>query len=241
MIKNKIKYLLKSTLFYPDHIGGYVRNLYFWKYVQKLPLEDFNCVLDAGCGSGKYAKKIAKKYSHLKIDACDIKKHDSWNTHSKNISFQQLDLVELKKENYYDFCYSIEVLEHIPNNRKVLENIYKSLKTGGYFYLHTPSKNDKRIFPKRFFKEFDDWAEEEHIGEIYDLEELKEIINSVGFEIIKTRETFGFWGNFAWEIDRITDGYIFLKIILMPLLKLFAYFDVMFSKKGGGILILAKK
>ena len=76
---------------------------------------------------------------------------------------------------------------------------------------------------------------------MYDLEELKEIINSIGFKIIKVRETFDFWGSFAWEIDRITDKYIFLKIILMPLLKLFAHLDVMFSKKGGGILILARK
>lgn len=241
MIKNKIKYLLKFTPFYPYHIGGYVRNLYFWKYVQKLPLENFSYVLDAGCGNGEYARKIVKKYPYLKIDACDIKKHNSWNTYHRNINFQQLDLLEIKKENYYDFCYSIEVLEHIPNNRKVLENIYKSLKTGGYFYVHTPSKNDKRIFPEKFFKEFDNWAEEEHIGEMYDLKELKEIINSVGFKIIKTRETFGFLGSFVWEIDRITDRYIFLKIILMPLLKLFAYFDIIFSRKGRGILILVKK
>ena len=54
---------------------------------------------------------------------------------------------------------------------------------------------------------------------MYDLEELKEAVSSVGFEIIKVRKTFGFWGSFAWEIDRITNKYIFLKIILMPLLK----------------------
>jgi len=101
MIKNEIKHLLKFTPFYPDHIGGYVRNLYFWRYVQKLPLKDFSYVLDAGCGSGKYTKKIAKKYPHLKIDACDIKKHNNWSTRFKNIGFQQLDLLELKKENYY--------------------------------------------------------------------------------------------------------------------------------------------
>lgn len=232
---------MKFTPFYPDHIGEYIRNLHFWKCVKKLPVENFTCILDAGCGNGTYAKKVAVKYPYLKISACDLKKHNEWNAGFKNINFQQLDLLELKKENYYDFCYSIEVLEHIPNNWKVLENIYKSLKTGGYFYLHIPSKNDRRIFPKKFFKEFDSWAEEEHIGEMYDLEELKQIINSVGFKILKARETFGFWGNFVWEIDRITDRYIFLKIILMPLLKLFACLDMMFSKKGGGILILARK
>lgn len=241
IIKNKIEYLLKFTPFYPYHIGDYVRNLHFWKCVKKLPIENFTCILDAGCGNGAYTKKVAEKYSHLKIDACDLKKHKGWNNDFKNIDFQQLDLLKLKKENHYDFCYSIDVLEHIPNNQKVLENIYKSLKTGGYFFLHTPSKNDERIFPKRFFKEFDKWLEEEHIGEMYNLKELEKVANSVSFKTIKAFETFGLLGSFAWEIDRITDKCKPLKIVLAPLLKLLAHLDVKFSKKGKGILILARK
>jgi 2-polyprenyl-3-methyl-5-hydroxy-6-metoxy-1,4-benzoquinol methylase len=116
MIENKIKYLLKFTPFYQYHIRDYVRNLHFLKCVKKLPVENFTCILDAGCGNGTYAKKVAKKYSHLKIDACDLKGHEERNVGSKNINFQQLDLLELRKENYYDFCYNIDVLEHTPNN-----------------------------------------------------------------------------------------------------------------------------
>lgn len=242
MIKNKIKYLLKLTPFYPYHIGGYVRNLHFWKCVEKLPVENFACILDAGCGNGTYAKKVAVKYPYLKIDACDLKRHKEWDADTKNINFQQLNLLELEKENHYDFCYNIDVLEHIPNNQKVLENIYKSLKTGGYFFLHMPSKNtDERIFPKRFFRDFDKWLEEEHIGEMYDLKELEKIMDSIGFKMIKTCETFGFLGSFAWEIDRVTDKCKLLKVVLAPLLKFIAHLDVKFSKKGKGILILARK
>lgn len=75
---------------------------------------------------------------------------------------------------------------------------------------------------------------------MYRLEELKDIITSIGFGIIEARETFGFFGSFAWEVDRMTDKYVFLKIVLMPLLKFFAHLDVK-SRKGGGILILARK
>ena len=133
-------------------------------------------------------------------------------------------------------------LVHIPNNQKVLENIYKSLKTGGYFFLHMPSKNtDERIFPKRFFKDFDKWLEKEHIGEMYDLKELERMLNFIGFKTIEFCETFGFLGSFAWEIDRITDKCKLLKVVLAPLLKFIAHLDVRFSKNGKGILILARK
>ena len=76
---------------------------------------------------------------------------------------------------------------------------------------------------------------------MYKLEGLKDVMSSIGFETIEVRETFSFFGSFAWEIDRITDKYVFLKIVLMPLLKFFAHPDVKFSRKGSGILILAMK
>jgi len=138
-------------------------------------------------------------------------------------------------------CLSIDVLEHIPGNIRVLKNIYKALKPNGYFYLHMPSRVQKRIFPEKLFIEFEDWTREEHIGEMYKLEELVGIITSIGFEVIEARRTFDFLGKFAWEVDRITDRSPFLKIISMPLLKFLSHLDVRFSREGNGILILCRK
>jgi hypothetical protein len=60
-----------------------------------------------------------------------------------------------------------------------------------------PSKNDERIFPKRFFKKFDKWLEEEHTGEMYDIKKLERMVNSIGLKTIEAYETFGFCGSFA--------------------------------------------
>jgi len=206
-----------------------------------LPVKNFIYVLDAGCGGGEYAKKLAIKYPHLKISAYDIKGSKLWNKHPKNVNFKQMDLLKLGAENCYDFCLSIDVLEHIPGNIRVLKNIYKALKFNGYFYLHMPSRVQKRIFPEKFFREFEDWEKEEHTGEMYKLEELMSMITSAGFEVIEARKTFDFWGKFAWEVDRITDKLLFLKVILMPLLKFLSQLDVKFSREGNGILILGRK
>ncbi len=192
-------------------------------------------------GGGEYAKNIAMKYPQLMIDAYDIKNYKSWDYKPKNVNFMQKDLLKLKQENYYNLIYSIDVLEHIKENKKVLENIYRALEPGGYFYLHMPAKKQVRILPEKFFKNFENWAKEEHIGEMYKLEELNEIVSYIGFEIVESRETFSRFGSFAWEIDRITDKHIILKILLMPLLKLFGYLDIWFLGKGNGILIISTK
>lgn len=239
LARTVIKRFLKFTPFYPTHIGDYIRNIYFSKCTESLPWKDFSRILDSGCGHGQYAKKLAIRHPHLKIDAYDIRKYKSWDDAPKNLRFRQKDLLKLTDQNCYDFCLNIDVLEHISENHKVIENIRKALKIGGYFYLHMPGKSESRIFPEKFFREFDDWAKEEHVGEMYELDEIKETVVSIGFEIVEARETFGLLGSFAWEIDRITDKHIFLKIILMPLLKLLSHLDAKCSRKGGGVLVLA--
>lgn len=71
---------------------------------------------------------------------------------------------------------------------------------------------------------------------------MKNIFRSTGFTIIEAHNTFGFCGKLAWELDRITDGRSILKTLLMPLLKVFAHFDLKFPKHtGNGILVLGMK
>ena len=242
-IKEIIKGSLSHTPFCPVHIGKYIRKKYFFKYLQMLPITTFHEVLDAGCGSGEFAIKLAVTYPQLKVTGYDVKELASWNKSPKNIQIRQQDLLKLSEENYYDFCLCIDVLEHIHGNHRVLENIYRSLKHDGYFYLHMPARRQQRLFPRKYFKKFEKWAEKEHIGEQYTLEEMKSILKYIGFTIVEAHSTFGFWGKLAWELDRITDKKITFKILLTPLLRAFSHFELCFPPKytGNGILVVGKK
>ncbi len=227
------------------HLGQYIRILYFRKEIKNIR---FNAVLDTGCGSGVYTFYLAKRYPQIRIDACDLNE-DAINSCKKlqkttsfnNINFYTMDLKNLEAKNQYDFVYSIDVLEHIKSNKKVIENIYNSLKDGGKFYLHMPGKVQRRIFPEKYFSNFNKWAKEEHIGEHYNLEELRELMNNIGFKIIKSRYTFGLFGKLAWELDRLTDSHRRIKLCLMPLLKIFGRIDTIMKNKNGNILIIGEK
>ncbi|KAF5434013.1 2-polyprenyl-3-methyl-5-hydroxy-6-metoxy-1,4-benzoquinol methylase [Candidatus Methanophagaceae archaeon] len=241
-LKPIAKNLLVHTPYYPVHIGNYIRSLYFQKYLGQLPVEKVTNVLDAGCGGGQYAIKMAKRFPWIVIIAMDIKVQKFQSNCPSNFFFRQGNLLELKDKDTYDFVYCIDVLEHIPNNTQVIERFYQALKNGGYLYLHMPYDiGKKRIFPDKFFAEFNTWAEEEHIGGQYTLDEMKSILHKIGFEIIAAENTFGFMGELAWELDRVTDKRIALKIFLMPLLKLLGQVSVNIKHTSGNILVLARK
>lgn len=234
--------LLDYTFFSPVHIGYYIRNLYFWKSINKLPMGTFKKVLDAGCGPGSYALQIANAFPSIEVHAVDIKKFPISKNVPSNCIFLQSDLRSLNSADTYDFIYSIDVLEHIPDNNKVLQNFYNALKSKGYLFIHIPDENNvTRIFPKKFFTEFDKWKEEEHIGEHYTLHQLESLIKSMGFSIISAEYTFGFLGQLAWELDRLTDHKIAIKIILMPILKVLSQISVRCKHSKGNILIVAQK
>lgn len=233
---------LRKRLFSPVHIGAYIRELHFWRELRHLPVLRFRRVLDAGCGPGVLAMKLARRYAHMEVAGYDLKSEFIKDNLPSNLRLEHRDLLDLREHEKYDFVYSIDVLEHIPDNERVVQNIWYALKDGGYFFLHMPRDNSKkRIFPKRFFREFDSWCQKEHIGEQYQLKEAMDMLEKHGFRIFTATESFGYFGRMAWELDRVTDGIMPLKIAVMPFLKVLARWAVVCPVGPGGILLVGRK
>lgn len=231
---------LIPSLFITTHMGSYIRFLYFKKYLKKLPLENFKLILDAGCGRGEYSLYMAHLFPGKKIYAVDNEVTNFPQNPPQNAVFKRADLRRLDEEATYDFIYSIDVLEHIPENIEVLRSFGSALKYNGYLYLHMPyEKNRKYILPRKLFAEYEEWTNKEHIGQQYDLEEIKQRLEEIGFEIVWSEYSFGFLGQLAWELDKITRGKI--RVLLTPLLKFFAYAATVTKHKQGNILVVAQK
>ena len=112
-------------------------------------------VLDAGCGSGRWSRYIAKNVKF--IEAIDpsraiffAKKN---NSDIKNIRFIHagIDNIPFKNESF-DFIFSLGVLHHIPDTQKALSELFKKLKHGGsmliylYYSLDNKSTYYKTLF-----------------------------------------------------------------------------------------------
>lgn len=244
-LKRFLRKLIDRSPFRPVHIGFYTRNLYFKKYMRKLPVADVVDVLDAGCSDGSYALEISRTFPGFKITAVDLYDNDFPDPAAlkdSNITFKQMNLMELNDTGAYDFIYCIDVLEHIEGNRAVIRNLERALKPGGYIYIHIPNdKEYKRILPGRFFREFDKVIDEEHIGEMYTPDQLSRVLQDLGFDVLYSRRTFGLPGKLAWEIDRACNTRFKLRVSLMPILKLLVRLDIMTGHRKGCTLVIAGK
>jgi SAM-dependent methyltransferase len=242
--KQVAKKLLKDTQFEPVHMGGYIRHSYFWREVAKLPVERFQKVLDAGCGSGQYAIEFARRFPHIEVHGVDLRLPQPHQLLPPNCRLRQGDLLNLQESQQYDFIWCIDVLEHIPDNERALISLIAALCYGGFLYLHVPYDNPrKKIFPESWFVGFNEWAEKEHIGEQRPLDEWTAILREAGLKITSAEWTFGFWGELAWEIDRLTDGKPIMKVMSAPILKAIAHVALSQSgsKRRGNVLLVGHK
>jgi SAM-dependent methyltransferase len=95
--------------------------------------------LEIGCGTG-FVLKGLKIFKQLELIGADI--HLEGLKYAKmrlpDIEFVQLDAINIPFHNEFDCIGAFDVLEHITQDELVIQNIYKSLKNNGYFFISVP-------------------------------------------------------------------------------------------------------
>ena len=219
------------------HAGQRIRKMHVFRAIDNIsPLKS---ILDAGCGGGDYILNLAQKHPEstltgieinpIQYQACQTKKQD---LKLDNVNFILGDLTEPIASNKYDFSYSIDVLEHIENDKLALTNIHNALKKGGKFLLHVPLV-EEHIFQK--IKNMP--KQEDHVRDGYDVDDLLCKLTDVGFQIEQKKYTFSrYKGALAWEL------YKMYPYITHPIVMVLGFLDVFTpNKSGGGALIIAEK
>lgn len=234
-------------LFGIPEIGFQIRSIYFKKILtSNLLNKNFKRILDAGSGIGAYTFLLGKTYPQARTTGGDIDKYKLKSCQTmakelslKNVEFNYLDITKISnKKNYYDLIINIDVLEHIDNYELVLVNFSNLLRKGGYLYIHAPQPNQKRLF-----KSLRQWRHEDHAHEGIIKNELEEKLKKLGFGIVLSKETFGFFGKLSWELNHLTLSKSFLIAgLLYPLLMVIANLDLWQNNKNGlSVAVLAKK
>lgn len=104
-------------------------------------------ILDIGCADGTFTKVILEKSKAKKIIAIDVlsssiafaKKRFA---RSEKLSFKIADAHELPfNSKEFDGVFCLEALEHVEDPKKVVSEIYRVLKPGGYAIVLVPSEN----------------------------------------------------------------------------------------------------
>lgn len=195
-------------------------------------------ILEIGCGIGNFSNFLSK-YGNL--TAIDVDNDYLLQAYKELKGRASLGFGDIEKGKYFfgkktfETIVCINVLEHIKDDSKALKNIYNLLSEGGFLVLLVPAH--------QFLYNLIDRS----IGHYrrYQKEDIKRLIKTVGFELIKIRE-LNFLGSLGWFIagklfrdGEVSENKIKLFNIISPI---FLSVENIFEPPiGTSILVIARK
>lgn len=215
-------------------------------------------MLDAGTGFGQYAYYVARHFPHAEIFAVDVKQDYLDNARrffdqtpqGKQVETAWEDLTDLQTDGPFDFILSVDVMEHIEDDRAVFRHFARVLKPGGKVLVNTPSD----LGGSDVHGEEESSFIEEHVRDGYNREELAEKLRTAGLEPIRTLYTYGRYGSLAWRLmikyPILLLNKSMLFVVLLPFYYLFILplglvlhaLDVRQNNETGtGLLMIAEK
>lgn len=235
MHKKIDKYTLKQSEFYDENppispwpglllkyqlLKPYRPKEIYWKNIlDGLEIKKRDRILDIGCGQGLYLARICIHYGckGVGIDASSSSiKYAKDNYGSKNLSYFKADAGNLPfKADSFDKIVSFDLLEHVEDKRKVLQEMTSVLRKEGKIVIHAVNKND--IFTLNWVLEklgYDVYTRAMHQRNLFvESKKLQKDLRELGFRKIKVSHYDAF---FTLGVDE-------LFIVLVAVLKKIGY------------------
>ena len=179
-------------------------------------------VLDAGAGNCLYKHH----FSHTKYESADFCQVDKKYGEITYVC----DLTTIPVEdNRFDLILCSQTLEHVPEPKKVLKELFRVLKPGGSLWLTAPLFYEEHEVPYDFYR--------------YTQYGLKHLLEDAGFSIAKINWLEGYYGTLAYQLreaaralpihpNQYGSGVVgiastFMALFLKPL---FAVLSILFSR-----------
>ena len=171
---------LQETKRKPTKIGVLLGSFFEFN-LQKIPKVRGMRLLEIGCGTGEYLKKMQDKGWQVEglepsVQAAEIAKR---NTDLVYVS--QIESLILPPEKQYDLIIGWTVFEHLHEPIKCLEKMKFHLRSEGFVVLSMPNV---ATFMNRKFPSYNlDWDVPRHLFH-YDAESIKKIAHATGYEVV---------------------------------------------------------
>lgn len=153
-------------------------------------------ILDLGCGVGDRSKYFSR---FGKVVGVDI---SSENIEEAKKKYPEIDFRTMNAENlsfekdFFDRIYAFDVLEHVSDLEKTLDEIKKVLKRGGKLQVDIPHWRSEKILLKLKPNYFGQIGHKR----IFILGELSAKLKERGFKILKVKRK-KFYQNIFWIIE----------------------------------------
>ncbi len=184
------------------------------------------------------------------IKGCQSKVWVHATMEDNKVNFKYADLTKLEEHEEWDLALSVDVMEHIEDDRTVFRHLYKGLKPGGILLISTPSDQGG----SDVHHEHDESFIDEHVRDGYGVEEIDEKLREAGFENIQIKYSYGRPGKISWRLSMkypiLLANFSKIFLLVLPLYYLlvypFCYFLNMADVRGThstgtGLIVKCKK
>ncbi len=188
-------------------------------------------VLDFGAGIGEFSNRFSNQERVYVIEPDDVQREMSNTKHT----FNSIDALDTQS---FDFIYSLNVLEHIEDDKKIVKQLSKHLNKNGELRIFVPSK-------MLLYSSMD-----KAVGHFrrYEMSELLTLFESSEFEIKECRyfDFLGFFIALLYKYIGSKEGEISKKSILIYdkiIFPISLFFDkITFGKIiGKNLMIVVRK
>lgn len=114
-------------------------------------------ILEIGCGTGFVLRGLRERFLQYRLTGSEIHLEGIRFAKARlpEVEFIQMDATSMPFEENFDAIGAFDVLEHIEEDEKVLREVHRGLRPGGYFFISVPqyqwmwSITDDLAFHKR--------------------------------------------------------------------------------------------
>ncbi len=156
-------------------------------------------ILDAGCGSGDHTFYLARRFPQAEVPGIDIdgaliarNRDVARALYLSNVSFEVSSVTD-PIHGSFDVIVSIDVLEHLMEQRRALWHLHAALAPRGVAFFHIPTVRPRPVPFSRCLGEFHAWAEEEHVADEVTEDQFVSVVREAGFAVVESWPTFGYW------------------------------------------------
>jgi len=195
-------------------------------------------ILDAGCGIGDYSFELAAKYGCLvvgiDIDNEDIKLATKMAKKARlsKVTFIEGDITNLPfPDNMFDKIIILDVIQSIPDDKKVLNELFRIIKKGGNLIITTSHVDKMEEYSSQQLKDYSGKQLQISGGRVrngYSFHYLSKLLNDVGFNVVEHRY-------YVKKFTKEVGGILFFTMYPISML------DYFIKGTGKGIAIKAKK
>ncbi len=149
-------------------------------------------MLDIGCGGGVVTESLPYYYPQVSVYGCDVSR--TAITYARKFGSGKVKYAALVgkkfpfRDNFFDACICLDVMEHVPDVNFFLKEVKRILKKNGKFFLLVPCEGEPLTFTWFFQKvklgkmlTFKHWG---HIHPEFTHKRVERLMASKGFSII---------------------------------------------------------